>query len=448
MQSHNPMPGLARRSFLVGGVATGVIAPLALRSPLAGASTALVPRSNDARAFGYPEPDMTSKIVRPITFPVQGKVTWSDTYGACRDGCSRRHEGQDLLGSKLQKLVACVDGTVAALTYDTGGNALYLEDGDGWYYAYLHINNDTPGTDDGKNPRAWAFAPGLAVGSKVSRGQLVAYLGDSGNAESTVPHCHFEIRKPTSQGVWHAQAINPKYSLDAATQAAALSNTSAYRPWLYAEGLVAQQYRDFLGREGSAGSIDIYATSIEKGEHSPAWGVQLLMDCAESDNSAGAVVRLYQSFFKRDPDMGGFTYWLGKIRGGARVSSVADQFASSSEFTSTYGAMADTDFVETVYQNVLGREADADGKAYWVEQLKARDITRGGLMLQFSESSENRRRLRPRVQVILMNAQMLKRMPSSDAVNQKVLYLIAGSTTVEALIDAIRKSSEYAKRFA
>src|SRR3954468_18783768 len=136
--------GLSRRRLNAGGLMLG--------------ATPLLPRfiGNAAAApaaFGFPEPDMTSRIVRPMEFPVEGTVTWTDTYGACRDGCSRRHEGQDLLGHKLQKLIACVDGTVVGFKYDTAGNYLYLQDADGWHYGYLHINNDDPGTDDGQNPR-------------------------------------------------------------------------------------------------------------------------------------------------------------------------------------------------------------------------------------------------------------------------------------------------------
>ena len=55
---------------------------------------------------------VAAAVVKPIVFPVDGAVTYTDTFGACRDGCSRRHEGQDLMGKKMLPLVAAVDGVV------------------------------------------------------------------------------------------------------------------------------------------------------------------------------------------------------------------------------------------------------------------------------------------------------------------------------------------------
>ncbi|MEJ7582984.1 MAG: peptidoglycan DD-metalloendopeptidase family protein [Acidimicrobiales bacterium] len=200
---------VGRRGFLFGGAAV-VATPMLLRGGAASARPG---------GFGFPALDLRGVYVRDIVFPVEGSVRWSDTYGACRDGCSRRHEGQDLLGRKLQRLVAAVDGTVVVVRHGRDGNSLYLRSSaDGWYYAYLHINNDAPGTDDGRNAYGHAFAPGIVEGVRVRRGQHLAYMGDSGNAEDTPAHCHFEIRKP-APSVWDAQAVNPKYSLDAAGSA-------------------------------------------------------------------------------------------------------------------------------------------------------------------------------------------------------------------------------------
>jgi hypothetical protein len=62
-----------------------------------------------------------------------------------------------------------------------------------------------------------AFAPGLAVGQRVWAGQFLAFMGDSGNAEGTSPHLHFEMREPAAT-VWSAVAVDPYDTLQAATK--------------------------------------------------------------------------------------------------------------------------------------------------------------------------------------------------------------------------------------
>ncbi|MCU1429768.1 MAG: Esterase [Actinomycetia bacterium] len=141
----------------------------------------------------------TGVLYHRITFPVAGAVNYTDDFGACRQGCTRRHEGNDLLGSKLMHEVAANDGVITFVHEDNSGlagNMLALRDTDGWTYYYIHINNDTPGTDDGANPAQWRFAPGIKAGSHVKAGQFIAYMGDSGDAETTQPHLHFELHLP------------------------------------------------------------------------------------------------------------------------------------------------------------------------------------------------------------------------------------------------------------
>jgi hypothetical protein len=70
--------------------------------------------------------------------------------------------------AKGRPLLAATDATVRRIFVDNGtasqGNMLVLQDSEGWEYWYIHINNDTPGTDDGLNPLEHAFAPGITVG--------------------------------------------------------------------------------------------------------------------------------------------------------------------------------------------------------------------------------------------------------------------------------------------
>ena len=152
-------------------------------------------------------------ITRPITFPVLGPVSYSNGWGDCRDGCTRHHQGTDILGVRMQPLLAAVDGTITRVRLENAGIAgvvISVTGDDGWYYNYFHVNDDTPGTDDGLAGAEWQISPGLTVGSRVRAGQVIGYMGDSGNAESSVPHLHFEIRTPD-----HTPA-NPYQSLVAA----------------------------------------------------------------------------------------------------------------------------------------------------------------------------------------------------------------------------------------
>ncbi|MBI5038005.1 MAG: VCBS repeat domain-containing M23 family metallopeptidase [Candidatus Kerfeldbacteria bacterium] len=148
---------------------------------------------------------------RDIIFPVLGDTRFSNDFGAPRSG-GRTHEGNDIMGMKHQPLVAAVDGTVHYVAYPEPyyGYAVFLEDAAGYEYWYLHINNDTYGTDDGNGGGMSAYAPDILRGNPIQRGQLIGWMGDSGNAESTVSHLHFEIHAPDGS------IINPFDSLSSA----------------------------------------------------------------------------------------------------------------------------------------------------------------------------------------------------------------------------------------
>ncbi len=153
-------------------------------------------------------------IVRTIVYPTERTVPLSDDFGQAR-GSTRAHEGNDLIGAKMVPLYAAVDGRVKSVENPepSWGYAITLEDADGYTYHYLHVNNDTPGTDDGNGGIEHAYAPGIVRGATVTKGQLVGWMGDSGNAESVGAHLHFEIRTPGDL------AVNPYASLAAAKEA-------------------------------------------------------------------------------------------------------------------------------------------------------------------------------------------------------------------------------------
>lgn len=157
------------------------------------------------------DPYVTDEIVREIVFPVLGDVHYVDTFLAPRGG-DRLHLGVDLMGTKGDLLVAATDSCVTWLRHAGEGsesaNLVILTDEDGWEYWYIHLNNDTPGTDDHANRYDEAFYDGIEEGVCVEAGDPVGFLGDSG-AEWAGAHLHLEIRRPDA-------AINPYHSVVAA----------------------------------------------------------------------------------------------------------------------------------------------------------------------------------------------------------------------------------------
>ena len=107
--------------------------------------------------------------------------------------------------------------------------------------------------------------------------------------------------------------------------------------------------------------------------------------------NAGQTYRLYQAAFARTPDTAGLSSNVNLIDTGAvSFKGMADAFAVSGEFQSRYGAdSTDTVYINALYNNVLGRDADAAGLQGWMDALSSGSQDRGGVLIGFSESSEN-----------------------------------------------------------
>ncbi len=120
-------------------------------------------------------------------------VNFWDSWGARRSG-GRRHTGTDIFSPRGTSVVAVAEGTVVDFgIHRLSGVYLRLDHGGGWTSTYMHLNNDTLGTDDGNGGVWTALHPLITVGAVVSAGQVVGYVGNSGNAEGRQPHTHFEI---------------------------------------------------------------------------------------------------------------------------------------------------------------------------------------------------------------------------------------------------------------
>jgi hypothetical protein len=113
------------------------------------------------------------------------------------------------------------------------------------------------------------------------------------------------------------------------------------------------------------------------------------------DGAAGQAYRLYRATFDRVPDPPGIGYWMGVLDQGAGLWQVAAGFMESPEFAARYGAgLADADFVGRLYRNVLHRDGEAAGIAYWTGVLRGGAVTRAQVLAAFSESAENKAAVR------------------------------------------------------
>ena len=109
------------------------------------------------------------------------------------------------------------------------------------------------------------------------------------------------------------------------------------------------------------------------------------------DDVSGVVFRLYNAAFARLPDAEGLENWInGNSSGGMTYATSAQEFSSSQEFQNRYGVnTTNTQYITTLYNNVLERSPDAAGLANY-QSLLANGKARGALLLDFSESPENR----------------------------------------------------------
>ena len=135
---------------------------------------------------------------RDLEMPVKGADDddVKDMFDDMRGG-SRRHEALDILAPRNTPVVAVEDGTIARLFFSkAGGITIYQADPTNTYiYYYAHLEK---------------YVDGLKEGQKVKRGELIGYVGTSGNAPPNTPHLHFAIFKMTDQKRWwEGTPINP-----------------------------------------------------------------------------------------------------------------------------------------------------------------------------------------------------------------------------------------------
>jgi peptidoglycan LD-endopeptidase LytH len=133
-----------------------------------------------------------------LKIPVDGVTRGElrDTFSDLR-GSTRAHEAIDIMAPRHTRVVAAHDGRIAKLfTSKAGGLTIYQFDpSETFSYYYAHLD---------------AYASGLHEGQTVKRGELLGYVGSTGNASADAPHLHFAIFRLTPERQWwKGEPINP-----------------------------------------------------------------------------------------------------------------------------------------------------------------------------------------------------------------------------------------------
>src|SRR5439155_25994430 len=127
-----------------------------------------------------------------LIFPVAGPTTYIDDFGQARAGGP--HQGNDLLATKKTPVVAVEPGKVKFWTTSaSAGCMLYLYGVSGTMYEYIHLNNDLTMRNDNKGKCVQGIAYAVPDGTPVAAGQVIGYLGDSGDANGIHSHLHCEV---------------------------------------------------------------------------------------------------------------------------------------------------------------------------------------------------------------------------------------------------------------
>ena len=135
-----------------------------------------------------------------LAIPVQGigPANLSDTYTQARAGGARTHDAIDIMASEGAPVISASNGIVEKLFFSQGGGGMtvYVRSPDQrWTYYYAHLQG---------------YAPGLAEGQQVKRGQLLGRVGHTGNANPAGPHLHFAINRMNPGEKWYqGSPINP-----------------------------------------------------------------------------------------------------------------------------------------------------------------------------------------------------------------------------------------------
>lgn len=323
------------------------------------------------------------------------------------------------------------------ITGATGSNLLYGYDGDDTFYT----GNSTSeifggnGTDTVVLPDAFRQNRIFQMGSTIVQGphlndtlysvERIQFIDGTMYYDSTSPAADVTRlyqaalgRAPDPLGLaYWVSTLNGGASLhDLAASFISSSEFQSRFPGAQQDptAFVNQLYQNILGRQPDPSGLAFWTGLLTNGQGDAATVLAGIAESAENvsatqslisggiwvaNEQAAQVARLYDTTLGRAPDATGLAFWTGQLESGAKtLQQEAQSFVGSAEFQGKYGSLNDQSFVDQLYRNVLGRNADSSGEAFWTQQLASGAMTRAGVTVGFSESQEHQANLVPKIE--------------------------------------------------
>ncbi|HEY0969545.1 MAG TPA: M23 family metallopeptidase [Gemmatimonadales bacterium] len=193
-----PLPRVVSSALVASLLLTAACAP-GLK-PIAGAAPAPAP-TRAAEPERVVRSDMAEDEylhARQLMVPVAGVEPHrlSDTFSAPRDGGARTHRAIDIMAPRGTPVLAADDGRVLRVSHNRlGGLTIYaIDDEERFVYYYAHLDR---------------YRDGLRGGMRIARGEVIGYVGSTGNASASAPHLHFQAMRYRPGRYWDGEPVNP-----------------------------------------------------------------------------------------------------------------------------------------------------------------------------------------------------------------------------------------------
>lgn len=212
-------------------------------------------------------------------------------------------------------------------------------------------------------------------------------------------------------------------------------------PWSSGDVAVTEMFTWMTGVAPTGAEKAAWLADLDAGDALPGDLIAALRAGADATTNVDPTIRLYSAYLLRIPDKSGLNFWLGRRRSGWTLARISANFANSNEFKNRYGTLTNQEFVELVYQNVLGRDGDAAGISFWTNRLNNGTTSRGQLMINFSESNEYKTKQANKVHAAAIYIHFLGKTPTVSERDAFVDDLVGGASIAELVRELIHAPS-------